>query len=88
MANEWRFFPHAMTMHDLDAMREALRLAEEHMDAPDPIQEEQLAWIVFRYYRKGLTDPDRLGAMAAFMSSSGLFGPAVHATVARASAAN
>ncbi|TDK37140.1 hypothetical protein E2F50_09600 [Rhizobium deserti] len=82
MTNEWRFFPHAMTMHDLDAMREALRLAEEQIDAPDPIQGEQLAWIVFRYYRKGLTDPDRLGAMAAFMSSSGLFAPAARTTAA------
>jgi hypothetical protein len=86
MTNEWRFFPHAMTMHDLDAMREALRLAEKQVDAADPTQGEQLARIVFRYYRKGLTNPDQLGAMAALMSASRLFAP--QTTGAGASPAN
>jgi hypothetical protein len=59
-----------MTMHDLQAMREAVRLAENIRPPADPAETELLAWIVFRYYRRGLTDPARLAAVAVFLSSS------------------
>jgi hypothetical protein len=70
MSDDWTFFPHVMTMHDLQAMREAVRLAQTIRPPVDPIETELLAWIVFRYYRRGLTDPARLAAVAVFLSGS------------------
>jgi hypothetical protein len=75
MPNEWQYFPHAMTMHDLDAMREAFRIAEERIGSADEVTDELLARIVFRYYRGGMTDPEHLGAIAAFLSRSRVFAP-------------
>jgi hypothetical protein len=73
MSNKWAFFPHAMTAPDLTAMREAVRLAEDIKGVIDEATRRRLAWLVFRYYSKGLTDPERLGAMAALLASSRVF---------------
>ena len=71
MSNEWTFFPNAMTAHDLKVMRDAMRLAEG--DTSDEAQKQRLPGIVFRYYRKGMTDAERLAAIALFLSSSRTF---------------
>jgi hypothetical protein len=73
MSNGWSYFPHAMTMQDLRDMREALRLAEGSYSPAEEADTELLAWIIFRYYSRGMTDPERLAAIAVFLSSSRVF---------------
>jgi hypothetical protein len=86
MPSEWQFFPHAMTLHDLDAMREALCIAKRRRGPADEVVDEQLARIVLRYYRRGMTDPERLGAIVAFLSSSRVFVPMFHVSGVEAGA--
>jgi hypothetical protein len=62
-------FPAAMTNVDVAAMREAVRLAAMSNDAPV----HAMAPIVFRYYQRGLTNPERLAAIAVFLASSHVF---------------
>lgn len=67
------WFPHAMTMHDLRTMREAVRLACRHQDTDSDIAADAVPQIVYRYYCRGMTDPERLASIAVFLSSSRTF---------------
>jgi hypothetical protein len=72
MSNDWALFPHVMTRHDVDTMWEALHLQQ----APIMYDEAailMLASIIFCYYRRGLIEPERLAAIAVFLSSSRVF---------------
>jgi hypothetical protein len=73
MSVHWQFFPNAMTMSDLDAMRQAVRIAAHATGASDPAELQILGLIVYQYYKRGLVDPDRLGSIAVFLSSSRTF---------------
>jgi hypothetical protein len=82
------WFPHAMTMHDLRTMREAVQLAYRHGEATSEQDSSAVPLIVYRYYCRGMTDPDRLASIALFLSSSRTFSrPAPSASAFRASAA-
>jgi hypothetical protein len=67
MAPDWTFFPEAMTQDDLQVMQGAVRYAANLVDNAN---EEQLASIVFRFYRRGLVDPERLAQAAVYFSTS------------------
>ncbi|WP_105441291.1 hypothetical protein [Neorhizobium sp. T25_13] len=83
MSDHWRFFPNVMLEPDLKAMREAMRLAIALNDGADEVEEELLAWIIFRYYKRGLRDPEHLAGIATFLASSNVFNsPAARAKVA------
>jgi hypothetical protein len=76
MASDFAFFPHAMTIHDLSAMREAVSYASAASGAVSTPEMEGLARIVLRFYRCGMTDPEILGNVAVFLSSSRVFNAA------------
>ncbi len=67
------WFPHAMTMHDLRTMREAVRLACRHGETGSDSAADAVPQIVYRYYCRGMTDPERLASIAVFLSSSRTF---------------
>ncbi|WP_105422337.1 hypothetical protein [Neorhizobium sp. T25_27] len=73
MSGDYPLFPHAMNTHDLRAMRDAVRRALELSEETDGAKKEQLAKIVYRFYRRGLADPEKLAGMAVFLSSSRTF---------------
>jgi hypothetical protein len=73
MSDHWRFFPNVMLEPDLKATREAMRLAIALNDGAVEVEEELLAWIIFRYYKRGLRDPEQLAAIAKFLASSNVF---------------
>jgi hypothetical protein len=75
VANDWTYFPQVMTAHDLQTMRTAVQLALKSGSSPDGLDGEQIACIVYRYYERGLMDPEKLAAAASFLSSSRLFQP-------------
>jgi hypothetical protein len=63
-----------MTAQDVEVMREAMRLAQDYAD--DEAQRERLPEIVLHFYAQGMTDAERLAAIALFLSSSRAFGRA------------
>ncbi|CDN58497.1 Hypothetical protein RG1141_PB01490 (plasmid) [Neorhizobium galegae bv. officinalis bv. officinalis str. HAMBI 1141] len=64
---------------DLKAMRHAIALN----DGADEVEEELLAWIIFRYYKRGPKDPEHLAGIANFLASSNIFNsPPARAKVA------
>ncbi len=73
MSAHWQFFPSAMTISDLDAMRKAVRMAANVTGASEQAELQILGSIVYQYYKRGLVDPERLGAIAVFLSSSRTF---------------
>jgi hypothetical protein len=73
MSGGYPLFQHAMNPHDLRTMRDAVRRALELSDEPDGAEKEQLAKIIYRFYRRGLVDPEKLAGMAVFLSSSRTF---------------
>jgi hypothetical protein len=82
MLSEWQYFPDVMTSHDLHVMREALQSAKQRKEFADEVWDERLAQIILQYYRRGMTDPERLAAIATFMSSSRVFVSAIRGSEA------
>ncbi len=67
-------FPDLLSEEDIKALRKALQLATGLCgNANDPAAVQQLAVVVFRNYQRGVTNPEKLAALAAFLSSSRSF---------------
>jgi hypothetical protein len=83
MSTYWRCFPHVMLEQDLTTMREAMRRAIALSDPSGEKEEDLLARVIFRYYKRGLSNPERLAAIAIFLASSNVFNsPPTRAKVA------
>lgn len=67
------FYPDAMDASDVAQMRQSVRMATEALGVMAEADSLLLASIVFRYYRRGVVDPERLTAIAIFLSSSRVF---------------
>ncbi|CDZ54697.1 hypothetical protein [Neorhizobium galegae] len=66
------FDTNVMTMHDVDVMREAVSMAVSSPETAD-VDPEAIARIVFWFYRRGLTDPEKLSDIAIYLTSSRAF---------------
>jgi hypothetical protein len=73
MSGDFSLFSHAMNLHDLRTMRDAVRRALDLSEKADDAEKEQLAKVVFRFYKRGLVDPEKLADIAVFLSSSRTF---------------
>lgn len=81
MGGSWSQFPQVVNQFDLARMRTATKLAVEMSESIMDMTPTELAEVVFRFYRRGLTDPQRVAEVAVFLASSRLFRMRVETTI-------
>ncbi|MFN7024421.1 MAG: hypothetical protein ACK4QP_07840 [Pseudorhizobium sp.] len=67
------FNPSVLDSAGVATLREAVHLAAKAAGTTTEDERQQLAGIVFSFYRRGLVDPRRLAEIAVLASSSRLF---------------
>jgi hypothetical protein len=79
VSDQWTYFPAAMTANNLRSLRAAFQRACAISGASDEAERDLLASVIFRYYQRGLTEPDRLADLACFICGLGVRGDAITA---------